>query len=59
MTFVFTVPKTVSSRARAGNGRTPQYVSAATKSFSIAITSVKNAGNNQDITPARCPPPWS
>ncbi len=56
VTFVFTVPKTVSSRARAGNGRTPQYVSAATKSFSIAITSVKNAGNNQDITPGTLPP---
>jgi hypothetical protein len=57
VTFVFTVPKTVSSRVRtAGNARTPQYVSAATKSISIALTHVTNAGNSQDITPGTLPP---
>ena len=55
-TFVFTVPKSVTSRSRSvSSTRTPTYVSSATKSISIAITDVKNAGNNQDITPGTLP----
>ena len=54
VTFVFTVPKNVSSRVRtSGSSRTPQYVSAATKSISIAVTKVMNGAT--DITPTSPP----
>lgn len=49
VTFAFSFPKATSAAKRTTGGRTPAYLSSATKSVTIQVTDTKNAGTNADI----------